>query len=113
MPCRAAQEEPAGITADVEKLNTNARNASAQEAFKKEVSFSLMYTSFLKGDKADKIKEANKNFAKEHPDYMQHKFTDQKAPFSPTMEEETKQSGDRTGEKYCHGFYKKHQNKCE
>lgn len=34
-----------------------------------------MYTPFVKGDKAGKIKEANKNFAKEHPDYMQHTFT--------------------------------------
>ncbi|XP_064241185.1 spermatogenesis-associated protein 16 [Passer domesticus] len=127
--------------------------AAAEEAFKREVSFSVMYTPFLKGDKADKIKEANKNFAKEHPDYMQHIFTDphrihtwpdmveslpacpavltdcgfqkqknlersvtrklpifsgQKASFSPTMEEEIKQFGERTGEKYCHGFYRKH-----
>ncbi|KAM7044056.1 spermatogenesis-associated protein 16 [Acridotheres tristis] len=70
-----------------------------------------MYTPFVKGDKADKIKESNKNFSKEHPDYMQHIFTDQKAPFSPTMEEETKQFGERTGGKYCHGFYRKHRNK--
>lgn len=33
-----------------------------------------MYTPFVKGDKAGKIKEANKNFAKEHSDYMQHTF---------------------------------------
>lgn len=39
-------------------------------------------------------------------------FLDQKAPFSPTMEEETKQFGERTGGKYCHGFYK-HEKKCE
>lgn len=38
-------------------------------------------------------------------------FLDQKAPFSPTMEEETKQFGERTRGKYCHGFYKKHQKK--
>lgn len=34
-----------------------------------------MYTPFVKGDKADKIKEANKNFAKDHADYMQNIFT--------------------------------------
>lgn len=28
MPCRAVQGEPAGMTADVEKPNTNARNVS-------------------------------------------------------------------------------------
>ncbi|RMB91543.1 hypothetical protein DUI87_32122 [Hirundo rustica rustica] len=50
--------------------------AMTQEALRREVSFSVLYTPFEKEDKADKIKEANKTFAEKHPHYVQHIFTD-------------------------------------
>ncbi|XP_063280921.1 LOW QUALITY PROTEIN: spermatogenesis-associated protein 16, partial [Prinia subflava] len=50
--------------------------AMIQEALSGEVSFSALYTPFEKGDKAEKIKGANRTFAEKNPDYVQHIFTD-------------------------------------
>ncbi|XP_027580469.1 spermatogenesis-associated protein 16 [Pipra filicauda] len=75
------------------------KEAIFQEAFKREISFLAMYKPFVKGDESAKIKEADKTFAKKHPDYMQHIFTDQKAPFSPTMDEEAKRLGESSEKK--------------
>ncbi|NXS08643.1 SPT16 protein, partial [Neodrepanis coruscans] len=50
--------------------------ALIQEALSGEVSFLVLYTPFEKENKADKIKEANKNFAEKHPHYVQYIFTD-------------------------------------
>ncbi|NXV74574.1 SPT16 protein, partial [Atlantisia rogersi] len=47
-----------------------------EETMAKEESFSVMYTPFVAEVKANKINKINDIFAKRHPDYMEHIYTD-------------------------------------
>ncbi|NXS53009.1 SPT16 protein, partial [Brachypteracias leptosomus] len=50
--------------------------AMIEEAIAGEVSFSVMYTPLVTEVKADKINKIKGIFAKKHPDYVQHIYTD-------------------------------------
>ncbi|NXK11809.1 SPT16 protein, partial [Herpetotheres cachinnans] len=50
--------------------------AMFEEAITREVSFSVMYTPFVTEVKADKINKIKDMFAKKHPDYVEHIYTD-------------------------------------
>ncbi|NXR02791.1 SPT16 protein, partial [Sagittarius serpentarius] len=50
--------------------------AMIEEAIAREVSFSVMYTPFVTEVKADKINKIKEVFAKKHPDYVEHIYTD-------------------------------------
>ncbi|XP_069720672.1 spermatogenesis-associated protein 16 [Phaenicophaeus curvirostris] len=50
--------------------------AMFEEAITREVSFSVMYTPFVTEVKADKINKIKEIFAKKHPDYVTHIYTD-------------------------------------
>ncbi|KFU95214.1 Spermatogenesis-associated protein 16, partial [Chaetura pelagica] len=47
-----------------------------EEAMIREVSFTAMYTPFVAGGKADKIEKLKSIFAKKHPGYVEHIYTD-------------------------------------
>ncbi|KFQ92002.1 Spermatogenesis-associated protein 16, partial [Nipponia nippon] len=50
--------------------------AMIEEAITREESFSVMYTPFVTEVKADKINKIKDMFAKKHPDYVEHIYTD-------------------------------------
>uniref|UniRef100_A0A8D0FPU1 Spermatogenesis associated 16 n=1 Tax=Strix occidentalis caurina TaxID=311401 RepID=A0A8D0FPU1_STROC len=50
--------------------------AMIEEAITREVSFSVMYTPFVTELKADKINKIKDMFAKMHPDYVEHIYTE-------------------------------------
>ncbi|KAM6064541.1 spermatogenesis-associated protein 16 [Theristicus caerulescens] len=50
--------------------------AMIEEAITREESFSVMYTPFVTEVKADKINKIKDIFAKKHPDYVEHIYTD-------------------------------------
>ncbi|XP_069648809.1 spermatogenesis-associated protein 16 [Haliaeetus albicilla] len=50
--------------------------AMIEEAIAREVSFSVMYTPCVTEVKADKINKIKDLFAKKHPDYVEHIYTD-------------------------------------
>ncbi|XP_074768198.1 spermatogenesis-associated protein 16 [Athene noctua] len=50
--------------------------AMIEEAITREVSFSVMYTPFVTELKADKINKIKNMFAKRHPDYVEHIYTE-------------------------------------
>ncbi|NXY40249.1 SPT16 protein, partial [Ceuthmochares aereus] len=50
--------------------------AMFEEAITREVSFSVMYTPFVTEVKADKINKIKDIFAKKHPGYVEHIYTD-------------------------------------
>ncbi|KAM6326318.1 spermatogenesis-associated protein 16 [Podargus strigoides] len=54
--------------------------AMIEEAITREVSFSVMYTPFVTELKADKINKIKDMFAKRHPGYTEHIYTDPHRP---------------------------------
>ncbi|KFV99181.1 Spermatogenesis-associated protein 16, partial [Eurypyga helias] len=69
-----------GTEQHISKLIKLYWQAMIEEAITTAVSFSVMYTPFVKEVKADKIKEIKEMFAEKHPDYAEHIYTDLRGP---------------------------------
>ncbi|XP_074954409.1 spermatogenesis-associated protein 16 [Phalacrocorax aristotelis] len=65
-----------GTEQHISKLIKLYWQAMIEEAITREKSFSVMYTPFVTEVKADKINKINDMFAKKHPDYVEHIYTD-------------------------------------
>ncbi|NXL47096.1 SPT16 protein, partial [Podilymbus podiceps] len=65
-----------GTEQHISKLIKLYWQAMIEEAITREVSFSVMYTPFVTEVKADKINKIKDIFAKKHPDYVEHIYTD-------------------------------------
>ncbi|XP_072724096.1 spermatogenesis-associated protein 16 [Ciconia boyciana] len=65
-----------GTEQHISKLIKLYWQAMIEEAITREESFSVMYTPFVTEVKADKINKIKDIFAKKHPDYVEHIYTD-------------------------------------
>ncbi|KAM9279222.1 spermatogenesis-associated protein 16 [Morus bassanus] len=65
-----------GTEQHISKLIKLYWQAMIEEAITREESFSVMYTPFVREVKADKINKIKDMFAKKHPDYVEHIYTD-------------------------------------
>ncbi|KFW90687.1 Spermatogenesis-associated protein 16, partial [Phalacrocorax carbo] len=65
-----------GTEQHISKLIKLYWQAMIEEAITREKSFSVMYTPFVTEVKADKINKIKDMFAKKHPDYVEHIYTD-------------------------------------
>ncbi|KAM6305099.1 spermatogenesis-associated protein 16 [Aegotheles albertisi] len=65
-----------GTEQHTSKLIKQYWQAMHEEAMAREISFSVMYTPSLTKDKADTIKKIQDTFAKKHPSYVEHIYTD-------------------------------------
>ncbi|XP_062439012.1 spermatogenesis-associated protein 16 [Rhea pennata] len=65
-----------GTEQHISKLIKLYWQAMIEEAITREESFSVMYTPFVANAKADKIDRMKDIFAKKHPDYVEHIYTD-------------------------------------
>ncbi|KAM6127509.1 spermatogenesis-associated protein 16 [Phoenicopterus ruber ruber] len=65
-----------GTEQHISKLIKLYWQAMIEEAITREVSFLVMYTPFVTEVKADKINKIKDMFAKKHPDYVEHIYTD-------------------------------------
>ncbi|KFZ65933.1 Spermatogenesis-associated protein 16, partial [Podiceps cristatus] len=65
-----------GTEQHISKLIKLYWQAMIEEAITREVSFSVMYTPFVTEVNADKINKIKDIFAKKHPDYVEHIYTD-------------------------------------
>ncbi|XP_035190683.1 spermatogenesis-associated protein 16 [Oxyura jamaicensis] len=65
-----------GTEQHISKLIKLYWQAMIEEAITREESFSVMYTPFVTKVKADKTDKMKDTFAKKHPDYVEHIYTD-------------------------------------
>uniref|UniRef100_U3IRN5 Spermatogenesis-associated protein 16 n=1 Tax=Anas platyrhynchos platyrhynchos TaxID=8840 RepID=U3IRN5_ANAPP len=65
-----------GTEQHISKLIKLYWQAMIEEAITREESFSVMYTPFVKKIKVDKTDKIKDTFAKKHPDYVEHIYTD-------------------------------------